>query len=138
MAEETGRATQLLPMVADIVAAHLGNNQVPTSDVSTLIRDVHTALADAAMGKAPVTIPEPKVPPKKSVFPDRLICIDCGAEMKMLKRHLRSEHNLSPEEYRTRWGLPADYPVVAPNYARQRSKLAKEIGLGTRPRKKRS
>src|SRR5262245_47199756 len=110
MAEETG-ATQLLPMVADIVAAHLGNNQVPTSEVPTLIRDIHTALADAATGKGPVIIPEPKVPPKKSVFPDRLICIDCGAEMKMLKRHLRNEHNLSPEGYRTRWNLPADYPV---------------------------
>src|SRR5262249_22600495 len=137
MAEET-QSTNLLPLVADILAAHLSNNQVPASELSILIRDIHTALADAAAGKGPMTIPEPKVPFKKSVFPDRLICIDCGAEMKMLKRHLRTEHNLSPEEYRTRWGLPANYPIVAANYGKQRSKLAKAIGLGTRPRKKRS
>src|SRR5262249_2682556 len=129
MAEET-QSTNLLPLVADIVAAHLSNNQVPAAELSTLIRDIHAALVDAAAGKGPVTIPEPKVPVKKSVFPDRLICIDCGVEMKMLKRHLRTEHDLSPEAYRTRWGLPADYPLVAANYAKHRSKLAKAIGLG--------
>ena len=137
MAEEP-QTPNLLPLVADIIAAQLSNNQVPTAEIPTLIRDVLTALADAATGKGPVILPEPKVPAKKSVFPDRLICIDCGAEMKMLKRHLRTEHNLGPEEYRARWGLPADYPVVAANYAKRRSKLAKAIGLGTRPRKKRS
>jgi predicted transcriptional regulator len=135
MAEET-QAAKLLPLVADIVAAHLSNNEVPGSELVRLILDVHAAVADVATGKGP--LPQPAVPAKKSVFPDRLICIDCGAEMKMLKRHLRTEHNLSPEEYRARWGLPADYPIVTANYAKQRSKLAKAIGLGTRPRRKRS
>ena len=129
---------ELLPLVADIVAAHLSSNQVPGSQLSRLILDVHAALADIASGKGPMGKAEPAVSARKSVFPDHLICIDCGAEMKMLKRHVRTAHNLSPEEYRARWGLPADYPIVTANYAKQRSKLAKAIGLGTRPRKRRS
>jgi predicted transcriptional regulator len=137
MAEETP-AAQLLPLVADIVAAHLSNNEVPGSQLSRLILDVHAALADVASAKGPMPKPEPAVPAKKSVFPGHLICIDCGAEMKMLKRHLRTKHNLSPEGYRARWGLSADYPIVASSYAKRRSKLAKAIGLGTRPRKRRS
>jgi predicted transcriptional regulator len=137
MAEETP-AGQLLPLVADIVAAHVSNHEIPGSELSRLILDVHAALVNVASAKGPLSKSEPAVAPKKSVFPDRLVCIDCGAEMKMLKRHLRTEHNLSPEEYRARWGLPADYPIVTANYAKQRSKLAKAIGLGTRPRKRRS
>jgi predicted transcriptional regulator len=134
MAEESATG-QLLPLVADIVAAHVSNHVVPGSELSRLILDVHAALADVASATRK---PEPAVAQKKSVFPDRLVCIDCGAEWKMLKRHLRNEHNLSPEEYRARWDLSTDYPIVAANYAKQRSKLAKAIGLGTRPRKRRS
>jgi predicted transcriptional regulator len=127
MSEETP-AGRLLPLVADIVAAHVSNTQVSGSQLSRLILNVHATLADiAAKGRM-----------RNSIFSDHLICIECGAEMKMLKRHLRVEHHLSPEEYRSRWGLATDYPIVAPNYVKHRSKLAKAIGLGTRPKKKRS
>ena len=135
MADQT-KPTELLPLVSDIVAAHLSNNTVPLAELPSLIREVYRALANVG-GEAESDRPEPAVPVKKSVFPDYIVCLEDGKKLKMLKRHLRTAYNMTPAEYRERWGLPADYPMVAPNYARQRSKLAKQIGLGTRSRRKR-
>jgi predicted transcriptional regulator len=135
---EPSKPSDLLPLVTDIVAAHLSNNTVAVSDLPQLIRDVYGALA--VVGGAPQVAarPNPAVPIKRSVTPDYIICLEDGKKLKMLKRHLRTAYGLSPEEYRERWGLPPDYPMVAPNYAKQRSRLAKEIGLGTQPRRRRA
>jgi predicted transcriptional regulator len=120
------------------VAAHLSNNNVPSAELPQLIREVYHALAMARTGgPAPAARPEPAVSVKKSVTPDYIVCLEDGKKLKMLKRHLRTSYDMSPEQYRDRWNLPADYPMVAPNYAKQRSKLAKAIGLGTRPRRRR-
>jgi len=135
---EVAKPTELLPLVTDIVAAHLCNNNVPSSELPQLIREVYHALAIASTGgPAPAVRPEPAVTVKKSVTPEYIVCLEDGKKLKMLKRHLRTSYNMSPEQYRERWSLPADYPMVAPNYAKQRSKLAKAIGLGTRPRRRR-
>ncbi len=135
---EEAKATELLPLVTDIVAAHLSNNNVPSNELPQLIRDVYRALAAASGGgPTPAARPDPAVPVKKSITPEYIVCLEDGKKLKMLKRHLRTAYNLSPEQYRERWNLPADYPMVAPNYAKQRSKLAKAIGLGTRPRRRR-
>jgi predicted transcriptional regulator len=135
---EEAKATELLPLVTDIVAAHLSNNNVPSNELPQLIREVYHALAAASGGgPAPQARPDPAVSVKKSITPEFIICLEDGKKLKMLKRHLRTAYNLSPEQYRERWNLPADYPMVAPNYAKQRSKLAKAIGLGTRPRRRR-
>lgn len=125
----------LVDITARIVAAYVGNNTINPGEVPTLIADVHTALSRVA-GK-PIALTEredlrPKVPVKKSVLPDYLICLEDGKKFKSLKRHLRTHYNLSPDEYREKWGLPPDYPMVAPNYARARSDLARKMGLGTR------
>ena len=126
----------LLGLTAEIVAAHVSNNTVSVEELPSLINQVYRSLA--SMGQ-PTEItsekPQPSVPVKKSVHPDYIICLEDGKRLKMLKRHLKTAYNMTPEEYRERWNLPPDYPMVAPNYARQRSKLAKEIGLGTRARK---
>jgi predicted transcriptional regulator len=98
---------------------------------------VYKTLSEVGQGPAPVVRPEPAVPITHSVFPDHIVCLEDGRKMKMLKRHLMSAYNLTPQQYRQRWGLPATYPMVAPNYARQRSSLAKKSGLGTTPRKRR-
>jgi predicted transcriptional regulator len=134
---ETAKTQDLLPLVADIVSAHLSNNTVPVAELPHLIRDVYRALATVGEAEAPAERPEPAVPVKKSVFPDYIVCLEDGKKLKMLKRHLRTAYNMTPQEYRERWGLPADYPMVAPNYAKQRSKLAKQIGLGTKSRRRR-
>ncbi|MFM2042699.1 MAG: transcriptional regulatory protein MucR [Pseudomonadota bacterium] len=129
-------STELLSLTADIVAAHVSNNTVPVSDLPSLIEQVYRALSN--LGQEPMAAPErpqPAVPIKKSVTPDYIICLEDGKKLKMLKRHLKTAYDMSPEEYRDRWGLPADYPMVAPNYAKQRSRLAKQIGLGTRARR---
>ncbi|WP_207455801.1 MucR family transcriptional regulator [Azospirillum sp. SYSU D00513] len=126
----------LLSLTTEIVAAHVSNNTVPVGDLPTLIEQVYKSLSN--VGVEPVVVeerPQPAVPIKKSVTPDFIICLEDGKKLKMLKRHLKTAYNMSPEEYRDRWGLPADYPMVAPNYARQRSSLAKQIGLGTRARR---
>ena len=121
----------ILPLVTDILAAHLSNNTVAMAELPTLIRNVYDALATAGGAAEPVAErPNPAVPIKKSVTPDHIICLEDGKKLKMLKRHLRSTYNMTPDEYRHRWGLPADYPMVAPNYAAQRSAFAKKIGLG--------
>jgi predicted transcriptional regulator len=126
---------ELIEMMADIVSAYVGNNTISQQDLPRLCRDVYGALDAVATG-APEAgpPPEPAVPIKKSIAPDYLICLEDGKKFKSLRRHLRSEYNMSAEEYRAKWGLPADYPMVAPNYAKARSELAKKMGLGRKAR----
>ncbi len=125
-------SSDLLKLTADIVAAHVSNNKLSASDLPQLIAQVHASLADTGdAGSAPQR-PTPAVPVKKSVTPDYIVCLEDGKKLKMLKRHLNTSYGLTPEQYRERWGLPADYPMVAPNYAKKRSQLAKKIGLGKR------
>lgn len=121
----------LLGFTADIVAAHVTHNTVAVADLPHLIRQVYAALANIGDGAAAASPPAPAVPIKKSVTPDYIVCLEDGRKLKMLKRHLMTAYGLTPEAYRERWALPGDYPMVAPNYARQRSALAKKIGLGT-------
>jgi predicted transcriptional regulator len=132
MTEESPNV-DLLGLTTEIVAAHVANNTVPASELPGLISQVYSALATVGAAPEPVAEkPQPAVPVRKSVHPDYIVCLEDGKKLKMLKRHLMTAYNLTPDEYRERWNLPADYPMVAPNYARQRSRLAKEIGLGTR------
>ncbi|HUC65211.1 MAG TPA: MucR family transcriptional regulator [Stellaceae bacterium] len=133
---DAANSNDLLALTTEIVAAHVSNNTVAVSDLPQLINQVYQSLA--GIGKAPVSPverPQPAVSVKRSVHPDYIICLEDGKKLKMLKRHLKTAYNMSPDEYRERWNLPPDYPMVAPNYARQRSKLAKDIGLGTRGRR---
>ncbi len=125
-------------MAADIVSAYVSNNTVPVSDLPKLIADVHRALGATQMGmREPEPEPlKPAVNPKRSVFPDYIVCLEDGKKFKSLKRHLRTHYDLSPEEYREKWGLAADYPMVAPNYAAARSALAKKMGLGQQRRRR--
>ncbi len=125
----------LLEVTSRIVTAHVSNNTVAPADLPRLIITVHQALTD--LGEETLSPAAPAVSIKKSVRPDYIICLDDGKKFKTLKRHLRTAYNMSPEEYREKWNLPSDYPMVAPNYAAQRSALAKKIGLGTKPRKRR-
>ncbi len=122
----------LLGMTTEIVSAYVGNNTVTSADVPALIQSIHRALAGVSQPAEVVdTSPkEPAVPVKRSITPDFLICLEDGRKFKSLKRHLRTKYNMSPEDYRAKWGLPRDYPMVAPNYARARSDLAKQMGLG--------
>lgn len=126
--------TRVVELTGDIVSAYVGNNPVSSSDLPALIGEVHQALVNAvaAASEPPAPKHKPAVSIKRSVTPDYLICLEDGLKFKSLKRHLRTYYGLSPEEYREKWGLPADYPMVAPNYAKTRSKLAKQIGLGRR------
>ena len=119
-------------LTADVMAAYVSNNVVPVSELPGLIDSVFTALGSAGAGglMASAEAPKPAVPVKKSLTPDYLICLEDGKKFKSLKRHLRTHYDLSPEEYREKWGLPMDYPMVAPNYAAARSALAKKMGLG--------
>jgi predicted transcriptional regulator len=135
---ETSGTMNYIELAADIVSAYVSNNSVPVSDLPTLINDVHTALMRVTSGLAPVVAetPKPAVPAKRSVTNDYIICLEDGKKFKSLKRHLRTQYNMSPEEYREKWGLPADYPMVAPNYAQARSQLAKQMGLGQQRRRK--
>jgi predicted transcriptional regulator len=128
--------SELLALTSEIVAAHVANNSVPSAELPKLIQDVHRALSAVATGGA-VERPDPAVAVKKSITPDYIVCLEDGKKLKMLKRHLMSSYKLTPEQYRERWGLPHDYPMVAPNYAKHRSHLAKKIGLGTRGRRRR-
>ena len=124
--------SEIIEMTADIVSAYVGNNSVSTTDLPNLIQSVHRALSGIAGGPEVVEAApkEPAVPLKKSITPDFLICLEDGRKFKSLKRHLRTKYNMSPEEYRSKWGLSKDYPMVAPNYAKARSDLAKQMGLG--------
>ncbi len=127
---------ELLALTTDIVASHVANNTVTIADLPQLIRQVYTSLAAVGVPAAAlIERPQPAVPIKKSVTPDFIICLEDGKKLKMLKRHLKTRYGMSPDEYRERWGLAADYPMVAPNYAEQRRELAKKIGLGTRRRR---
>jgi predicted transcriptional regulator len=129
----------LLTLTADIVAAHVSNNSVAVNDLPGLIQNVHSALQGiSAPREAEESRPEPKVSIRASVKPDYIVCLEDGKKQKMLKRHLMTNHGMTPAEYRQKWGLPADYPMVAPNYADQRRTLAKSIGLGTKGRKRRT
>jgi predicted transcriptional regulator len=122
----------LIELTAEIVSAYVSNNNVASGDLTGLINAVHSALHRTASGQVePEREPlKPAVPVKKSVTPDYIICLEDGKKFKSLKRHLRTHYDLTPEEYRQKWDLPPDYPMVAPNYARARSALAKEMGLG--------
>lgn len=123
---------RLAELAASIVSAYVGKNTVPSAELPKLIQDVYDALARlGASSAAPAAeAPRPAVPARKSVFEDHIVCLEDGRKFKSLKRHLRSHYNLSPEQYREKWGLAPDYPMVAPNYARARSRLAKAMGLG--------
>jgi predicted transcriptional regulator len=125
-------------LAADIVSAYVSNNSVATSDLPSLISDIHSALMRISSGvvETPSEALKPAVPIKKSITPDYIICLDDGKKFKSLKRHLRTQYNMTPEEYRERWNLPAEYPMVAPNYAQARSQLAKKMGLGQQRRKR--
>lgn len=128
----------LITLTSDIVAAHVSNNSVGVDELSTLISNVFGALA--GLGEAAPVIekaPEPAVSIRASIKPDYIVCLEDGKKLKMLKRHLMTHYNMTPDEYRARWNLPADYPMVAPNYAEKRRELAKKIGLGRKPGQKR-
>ncbi|MGB6086056.1 MucR family transcriptional regulator [Parvibaculum sp.] len=126
-------------MTAEIVSAYVGHNSVGPDEIPNLIHRVFAALSEAALGgsAAEAQQAEPAVPIRKSITPDYIICLEDGKKFKSLKRHLRTHYNLSPEEYREKWGLPRDYPMVAPNYAQARSRLAKKMGLGQSGQRKR-
>ncbi len=125
-------AGETLQIASEIVAAYLSNNSMTADKVPGLLQEVHDAVkALARGGTASAGSQEPAVSVKKSITPDHIICLEDGKPLKMLKRYLRTQYNLSPEDYRRKWGLPADYPMVAPNYSKRRSQFAKEIGLGT-------
>lgn len=128
--------SELLEFTTEIVAAHAGNNTVAPDDLPKLIQDVYKTLSGLGAAQPVIERPKPAVAVKKSVFPDFIICLEDGKKLKMLKRHLKTAYNMTPEEYRERWGLASDYPMVAPNYAKHRSNLAKKIGLGTKARRK--
>jgi predicted transcriptional regulator len=129
----------LVELTAEIVAAYVSNHVVPVAELPTLIADVHSALNNTT-APAPVIVPvekpKPAVSVRKSVQDDQITCLECGGTFKSLKRHLMTHHNLSPEDYRDKWDLPADYPMVAPAYAEARSRLAKEMGLGQRRKRR--
>lgn len=125
--------SDLLALTTEIVSSHVSNNTVGQNEISSLIEQVFRTLSGLGSGVPAVTgdRPQPAVPIKKSVTPDFIVCLEDGKKLKMLKRHLKTAYDMTPEEYRERWGLPNDYPMVSPNYAKQRSRLAKDIGLGT-------
>lgn len=129
----------LSPLVAQVVAAYVSNHKVEANELQSLIREVHQSFQRIEQGGGMLPAfsgerPDPAVPIKKSVTPEYIVCLEDGKKLKMLKRHLKTAYNMSVEQYRERWGLPADYPMVAPIYAKHRSKLAKQIGLGTKSR----
>ncbi len=130
------QAQDILEMTAEVVSSFVSNNPTHASALPELIKTVHQSLSELSQGEpAEEERPEPAVPISKSVTPDHIICLEDGRKLKMLKRYLRTRYDMTPEDYRTRWNLPADYPMVAPNYAKRRSQFAKDIGLG---RKKKS
>jgi predicted transcriptional regulator len=138
VAENPSQDELLVTLTADIVAAHVSNNSVAVSDMALLIQNVHGALASLSGEQpAPQVKQEPAVSVRSSIKPDFIVCLEDGKKLKMLKRHLMTHYKMTPDDYRAKWGLPADYPMVAPNYAEQRRTLAKKIGLGTARRRSR-
>jgi predicted transcriptional regulator len=137
MTEANDMTETLITLTADIVSAHVSNNSVAVSDLPLLIQNVHGALH--SLGDAlvqPEVKQEPAVSIRSSIKPDYVVCLEDGKKLKMLKRHLMTHYQMTPDDYRAKWGLPSDYPMVAPNYAEQRRTLAKQIGLGTQRRKR--
>ena len=134
---ENDLSETLITLTSDIVAAHVSNNSVSVDDVPALIQNIYGALAGLGVTPPVEAKPEPAVSIRASVKNDHIVCLEDGKKMKMLKRHLMTDHGLTPAEYRTRWGLPGDYPMVAPDYAEKRRMLAKEIGLGRKPGQRR-
>ena len=138
MEDSAAASEMLITLTSDIVAAHVSNNSVAVSDLPTLIQNVHSALAGLnSQAPAPEVRQEPAVSVRSSIKPDYIVCLEDGKKLKMLKRHLMTHYQMTPEDYRAKWNLPADYPMVAPNYAEQRRSLAKKIGLGRKPAPKR-
>lgn len=135
MADQENRS-ELLELTSEIVAAHVSNNTLPVNDLPQLIQDVYSTLATVGEKQSFSERPNPAISIKKSVTPDFIVCLEDGKKLKMLKRHLKTAYNMTPDEYRVKWSLPRDYPMVAPNYAKHRSDLAKEIGLGKKSRRK--
>ncbi len=132
MAEINDDKAKMLNLTAEIVAAHVSNNAVPLSDLPQMIKQVHDCLQSLQNGKQEeVEKPKPAVSIRRSITPDYIVCLEDGKRLKMLKRHLKTAYDMTPDDYRAKWNLPADYPMVAPKYAEQRRKLAKKIGLGT-------
>lgn len=127
---ENQTVSPLLELTAEIVSAHVSNNAFAAEGLPGLIREVYAALESVGQPAPEPEKLQPAVPIKRSVFPDYIVCLEDGKKLKMLKRHLQSAYGMTPEQYRERWGLPSDYPMVAPNYAERRSTLAREIGLG--------
>jgi len=136
MAENLSSSERLIAFTAQVAASYVGHHEVAAADLPQLIATIYQSLARLAAGSsASENRPAPAVPVRRSVSADYIVCLEDGKKLKMLKRHLKTSYNLTPEQYRERWGLSADYPMVAPNYARQRSRLAKQIGLGTSGRR---
>lgn len=129
---DSGKSDELIKFASEIVAAYVSNNPTAISELPGMIKSIHATLGSLAGAGGPdiATTQKPAIAVRKSVTPEYIVCLEDGKKLKMLKRYLRSRYGLSPEEYRAKWGLPADYPVVAPNYAAQRSEFAKRIGLG--------
>lgn len=131
--EKAGQpVSPIVELTADIVSAYVSHNSVARSELPALLQEVHGALMQLENGDVTgeANTPKPAVPARKSVFNDYIVCLEDGKQFKSLKRHLRTQYGMTPEEYREKWGLPADYPMVAPNYARERSRLARQMGLG--------
>ena len=137
MAENTGDSSYI-GLTAQIVSAYVGNNSVPSAEIANLIGQVHAALKRVSGGQiaAAAEPARPAVPVKRSISSDYIVCLEDGKKFKSLRRHLRTQYNMTPEQYREKWGLPADYPMVAPNYAAARSQLAKQMGLGQQRRRR--
>ncbi len=136
MTDAVDMTETLITLTADIVSAHVSNNSVAVNDVPGLIQNIHGALSQlGTTAPEPQLKQEPAVSVRASIKPDYIVCLEDGKKLKMLKRHLMTHYNLTPEQYRAKWNLPADYPMVAPNYAEQRRSLAKKIGLGTSRRR---
>ena len=135
---DSGRPVNFLEVTVEVVAAYISNNSVPRTELPTLIADVHSALVQMTQNSGePVVEPQkPAISARKSVTNDYIICLEDGKKFKSLKRHLRTQYDMSPEEYREKWGLASDYPMVAPAYAKARSQLAKEMGLGQQRRRR--
>lgn len=125
---------EILELTTEIVASYVSNNTVAAADLPSVISDIYRSLSELGTQAVQAERPKPAVTIKKSVTPEFIICLEDGKQLKMLKRHLKTAYDMTPDQYRERWGLPADYPMVAPNYAKHRSALAKKIGLGTKPR----
>jgi MucR family transcriptional regulator, transcriptional regulator of exopolysaccharide biosynthesis len=135
---DNGSGGSYIGLTATIVSAYVSNNSVPAQELSNLINQVHSALTRVSSGQAdlPSEPLRPAVSVKKSITPEHIVCLEDGKKFKSLKRHLRTQYGMTPEQYREKWGLPADYPMVAPNYAQARSQLAKQMGLGQQRRRR--